>query len=426
MSLLEKLFIQARDNPNDESSSDVLEDAVMSASVFGESIDRTKAMEVPAFNASVDTIAGIVAALPIRLYHREEDRVTEIKNDKRVELLNCDTGDTLTAAEMKKAMVEDYFCSHGGFAYVNKVGNEVKSIHYVDANEVSEMHNEDPIFKKCEYMIRGKRYYDWQFIRILHDTRDGRFGRSVVSQNQNLLAIGYKTLQFEQGLVARGGQKRGFLKSARKLSDSVVRGLKKAFSRLYSDNTENFIVLNEGLDFQESNQTSLEMQLSEIKENNSNDIFSVFKLPAGIIRGGASEDDRDNFIRYCIMAILAEFTVALDRALLLESEKEDGYFFDFDLTEFAKANMRDRWAAWANAKKQGLVQIDEFRSSENLPPLGMDYVNIGLNDVLFDTDSKKLIIPNMAQVIDLETMTVLSAKTPQVNSEGGDNNEGNN
>ena len=204
------------------------------------------------------------------------------------------------------------------------------------------------------------------------------------------------------------------------------RGLKKAFSRLYSDNTENFIVLNEGIDFQESNQTSLEMQLSEIKENNSNDIYSVFKLPAGIIRGGASEDDRDNFIRYCIMAILAEFTVALDRALLLESEKEDGYFFDFDLTEFAKANMRDRWAAWANAKKQGLVQIDEFRSSENLPPLGMDYVNIGLNDVLFDTDSKKLIIPNMAQVIDLETMTVLSAKTPQVNSEGGDNNEGNN
>ena len=76
--------------------------------------------------------------------------------------------------------------------------------------------------------------------------------------------------------------------------------------------------------------------------------------------------------------------------------------------------MPDRWAAWANAKSQGLVQVDEFRASENLPPLGMDYVNIGLNDVLFDVAKRQMIIPNMGQVIDLNTMQVLSAQNPSV------------
>lgn len=426
MSIFERFLIQAREEPKEDTEPDTLEDALVSAGYKDGTIDSDNAMEIPAFKAAVDTIAGTVAALPIKLYEKREDRVREVEDDCRVELLNCDTGDTLTAVEMKRAMVIDYFVNKGGFAYVNRIGNEVRSIHYVDANEITELHNQDPIFKVGAYMIRGKTYHDWQFIRILHDSKDGRLGKSFVAQNQKLLSVGYKTLQYEQGLVTRGGQKRGFLRSQKKLSGEVIKSLKRAFSRLYSDNTENFVVLNDGIEFQESNQTSLEMQLSEIKESNSNDIFSVFKLPPGIIKGGATEDDRDNFIRYCVMAILSEFKVALDRALLLEEEKERGYFFDFDLSEFAKANMRDRWAAWANAKKQGLVQIDEFRSSENLPPLGMDYVNIGLNDVLFDTDKKQLIIPNMAQVIDLATMKVLSANNPDLKNEGegGDKNEG--
>lgn len=145
------------------------------------------------------------------------------------------------------------------------------------------------------------------------------------------------------------------------------------------------------------------MQLNENKETNANDIYAMFKMSPRIVRGGADENDRDNYTRYGLMPLLAEFKVALNRSLLLESEKGT-MFFDFDLSEFTKANMKDRWAAWASAKRNGLVMSDEFRASENMPPLGIHYVNMGLQDVLMNPEDETVIVPNMGTVIDLKNL----------------------
>ena len=92
MSFIEKFFIQARDDPKTEENTDSLEDALVSASLYSEDIDRQKAMEIPAYKAAVDTIAGTVAALPIRLYKKTNDSVVEVKGDKRVEPYCCRRG----------------------------------------------------------------------------------------------------------------------------------------------------------------------------------------------------------------------------------------------------------------------------------------------------------------------------------------------
>lgn len=396
-----------------------LNDQLLSALLYGSNVGKDEAMGIPAFAACVDVISSTVAALPVRLYERVGDRVQEVKDDRRVRLLNGETGDTLNATEMKAALVRDYYTDKGGFAYVCRVGNEVSSIHYVDPAHISFETNSDPIFKRYQILVDGRRFEPWQFVRILRNTRDGRRGQSVIEQNNQILKVAYSTLKFEESQVNRGGSKRGFLKSAKKLTEPILKQLRSAFHRLYSSNEENFVVLNEGVEFQEASETSLEMQLAETKAENSKDIYSLFKIPPAIIQGGATENDRDNFVRYCIMSLLAEIKPALDAALLLESEKGTRYF-DFDLTEFSKANMKDRWEAWANAKDKGLVQVDEFRYEENLPPLGMDYVNMGLNDVLYEPNKKQLIIPNMGTVIDLETMDVLSNKNPSLTPKSGE------
>ena len=423
MGFFDSLFTRDADHAETAAPSVHLEQqmdsALLSALLFQDTVGKADAMGIPAFAACVDVISSTVAALPVRLYRRVGNKVEEVRDDRRVRLLNGETGDALNATELKAALVRDYYTDKGGFAYVHRVGNEVESIHYVDPAHISFQANTDPIFKRYKILVDGKAYEPWRFVRVLRNTKDGRKGQSVIEQSNQLLNVAYTTLKFEQSQVQRGGSKRGFLKSPRKLAEPILRQLRTAFHRLYSSNAENFVVLNEGVEFQEASETSLEMQLAETKAENSKDIYALFKVPPAIIQGGATENDRDNFVRYCIMGLLAEMKPAFDAALLLESEKGT-YYFDFDLTEFSKANMKDRWEAWANAKDKGLVQVDEFRYEENLPPLDMSYVNMGLNDVLYDPGKKQLIIPNMGTVIDLETMDVLSSQNPSLAPKGGD------
>lgn len=412
-------FKRAETEEVTEETKDEEFDAIVRGKVEGTYVTKSMAMQIPAFGASVDMISGIVAAIPIRLYRRNGDQIEEVSDDPRVKLLNTDTGDTLTAPEMKKAMVEDYYTGKGGFAYINRVGNRVESLHYVKESDIATMANENPIFKRCQYLVGGNTYEDFDFIRILRATKDGRKGENLVDQNQAVLSVAFATMRFEHTLVKRGGNKRGFIKSAKKLGETALKALKKAWSTFYADSNENVVILNDGIEFQEASNTSVEMQLNENKETNSNDISMLFKMSPKIIRGGADENDRDNFTRYGLMPILAEFKAALNRSLLLEAEK-DTCFFDFDISEFTKANMKDRWNAWATAKRNGLVMPDEFRKAENMPPLGIKYVNMGLQDVLMDPVSDKVIVPNMGTVIDLSNLPASAGGDTAPTIEGGE------
>lgn len=394
------------------------------------SVGKEEAMAIPAFAACVDTISGTIASLPIKLFSDDGVETHEVLNDKRVRLLNGDTGDTLTAPEMIKAVVEDYYCSSvGGNIYVNRVRNEVKSLHYVECGSVQPLigSNYDPIFKQSGFLVQGREYFPWDFVRILHSTRDGRFGRSVIDANREALSVAYMTMLYERSLVARDGNKRGYLQSAKKLGTSALKSLREAWRRFFGRAEESMIILNDGVTFQEASATSTEMQLNENKQTNSEDIYAMFKMPPSIIRGGgtdnASKNDRDNYARYCIIPLLADFKAALNRTLLLEGEK-DNRFFDFDLSELTKADMKDRWEAWAIAKKNGFVKPDEVRRRENLPPLGLDYISLGLQDVLFDPVARKIIIPNMGKVIDLDNLPT-GENGNQKPFEGGEQDESN-
>lgn len=410
-------FKRAEEPKEEQETEPKIDIGLLFAMLNPDAMDKGRAMSIPAFGASVDMVSGIVSAIPIKLYRRAGDHVEEVEGDRRVELLNGDTGDTLTAPEMKKAMIEDYYTGKGGFAYVNRVGNEVKSLHYVKAEAVSQLVNEDPIFKVAKYLVNGKIYYDWQFIRIIRDTRDGRTGQSLVETNGTALAVAYLTMLFERSLVKGGGNKRGFIKAEQKLSPEKFEELKKAWENL-SSSDGTVMVLNRGLDFQEVSNTSVEMQLNENKETNGNDIYSMFKLPPSIVRGGATDVDRDNYVRYGLIPLVTELVASINRSMLLESEKGE-LFFDYDLTEFTKANMAERWGAWIDAKKNGLVNPDEFRKAENMPPLGIDFVNMGLQDVLYDAQKQQIVVPNMGQVIDLNDMT--PAADP--NAQGGEKSD---
>ena len=374
------------------------DDALLKALLGNETVTKEKALQVPTVSGGIDLIANIVASTPVRLYRENNGRAEEVKDDARVFLLNDEPGDTLSANEFWRAMVRDYYLGKGGYAYIHKERGAVKSLHYVDEAQVSIQKNADPIFKDFDILVQGNRYLPFDFVKILRNTRDGAQGIPITEENSTLIEAAYISLVFERNLVKRGGNKKGFLKSENKLEADVMQNLRDAFARLYSnDSAETAIVLNKGIEFQESSSTSVEMQLNENKVTNANEFAKLFHIPATVMEGKAGDADAAGLARLAAIPLMQVIQCALNRDLLLEKEKGTLYWA-FDTKELLKGDMASRFAAYKTALDANFMQIDEVRFAEDMPPLGLSWIKLGLQDVLYDPRTKQIYTPNTNQL----------------------------
>lgn len=371
--------------------------------LLNEDITKKEALEIPTVASCIDKIANAVSVLPVKLYKQEGEKTIEITGDARTNLLTKDTKDTLTAPQFWRAVTEDYFLSTGAYAYIYKTGNQVESIHYVENEYVSVNKNPDPVFKDYDILVWGKRYFPFEFLKILRKTKDGCTSKSVVEENNLMLKTAYNALVYENNLVQKGGNKRGFLKTKKKLTQAAIDALKEAFRKLYKNNEENVVVLNDGLEFQETANTSVEMQLNENKETNAKEIAKIFGIPISIIKGGATEEDQKNFIKYAITPFLNDIERSLDRDLLLESEKETHYFA-FDTKELTRGSIKERYEAYEIGLRNNFLQVDEVRDKEDLEALGIEWITLGLDQVLYNPKSGEVYTPNTNQTAKMKEL----------------------
>lgn len=394
-----------------------LEEILIQGGILTSEITKEQALNIPSVSACVELICTTIASLPINLY-QENGKTTEIvENDVRVSLLNDNTEDILDGYQFKRAMIEDYVLCGSGYAYINRVRNQVKSIHYVDNIHVGINKMPDPIFKEATILINGMPYEDWEFIKLTRKSKDGVTGKGIIKENNKALSVAYNTLLFEDDLLITGGNKKGFLRSQGRLSKEAVDELKLAWNNLYKNNTENVVILNNGLDFQEASSTSVEMQLSEHKTTNSSEVCKLFLVPPSILNGQASDEEYNNWIKICIVPILNAFECALNKDFLLPSEKES-FYFAFDTHELTRASIKERYEAYEIGTKNGILQIDEVRYKENLPPLGLNFIKLGLQDVLYNPETQEIYTPNTNQTNNMQDPT-------QATKEGDSTNDPN-
>ena len=387
------LFKVKKRNTESERS---IDDVLLSAILSQDSISCEQALNIPAVARCVNLISETVSMIPIKLYREDTadgKRKTVEVTDSRCDLLNEDTKDTLDGAQFKKALVRDYLLNGNAYAYINKQRNSVKSLHYVDSKNITINQNFNPIFKDYNILVHGQTYKPFEFLKILRATKDGARGSGIVEENGELLKVAYTTLKFEQNLVSTGGNKKGFINAKNRLTKEAIDALKAAWYKFYSNNDENVIILNEGLTFQEASNTSVEMQLNESKKSMSDSILELFGVP--------TDWSWETFIKTAVMPILATFECALNRDLLLEKEKKS-FYFAFDTKEIIKGDIKTRFEAYKTALESNLMQIDEVRYLENLEPLGLNFIKLGLQDVLFNPVTKEVYTPNTNQITNIE------------------------
>lgn len=376
--------IEQRAEPTQEVTPPV-SDVLLKALLNNEVITREKALTLPAVSGAVDFISNTIASMPVKLYKYKQGKVEELADDTRMRLLNGDTGDTLDAFQMKKAMVMDYLLGKGGYCYIERSRNEVVALRYVEDIYITVLKNFKPIYKDFVICVEGETYQPYDFIKLLRNTKDGASGVGLTVEVSKALETAYQTLIYQLSLVQSGGNKKGFLKSQRKLGQDEINTLKSAWSKMYADNSENVVVLNNGLEFQEASFSSVESQLDQNKNTLRDEINNIFHI---------YPDNFEQTFKEAIYPVLKAFETALNRDLLLEKEKKN-HFFEFDVKEIVRANLQERYQAYKLAKETGFMTLNEIRRAENMEFVeGLDVVNVGLGAVLYDIKTHQYYTPN--------------------------------
>lgn len=384
MGLFSRKRVETQERDITPENNEPLSDLLLSCFLNGEKLTREKVLTIPAVSSNIDLISSSIATMPVKLYKKNGEQIEEIPNDKRTSLLNGDTGDTLSAYELKYALIRDYYLGGGGFCYIHRNLNKVIGLHYVNNERVTINYNFNDIFKDYTIFVLGNSYKPYEFIKILRDTDNGCSGKSITEELSTALETAYQTQIYQLSQVRTGGARKGFLKSERRLGQDEINALKNAWRRLYSTSSENVVVLNSGIDFKEASTSSVELQLNESIKTLADQINNVFHI------GKTFEETYKN----SIYPLKVAFENALNRDLLLESEKGD-YFFRLDEKELIKANIKERYEMYEIATRCGLNTINELREFEGLNRIeGLDVVNLNLASVLYDINTQKFFVPN--------------------------------
>ena len=373
-------------------------------------VTRSSVLEIPSVASGVNIISSLIASIPIKLYEFKENEVVEVKNDKRVNLLNLKAENTMSAYQMKEEFIKDYLLQGNSYIFVNKPDykNEVESLHYVKEEYVSYMSNFDPVFKDMKILVNGKGYETSDFIILTRNSKDGIEGKGIIQSNNELLSTMLISMQREKKLATTGGVNRGIIKSAKKLSEQAMVALKRAWKNLYSGNN-NAMVLNDGMDFVTVSQTSKDMELYNNKTANIKLIHELIGVPNSVIDGSASDSEFNNWVKVTINPILIQLEIAFNNSLLFEAEKGIK-FFAFDTDEVLKSDIEKRYNSYEKGIKAGFLTLNEVRKWEQLrsiPNIG-NLIRMSQGEVLFDPDKNEIFNTNSS------TKTQLNEKGRQV------------
>ena len=373
-------------------------------------VTRQQALSVPAVASALFLISGIIAGIPVRMYKREGNTIAEILDDERIKLLNIETNSILGAYETKQAMINDLIMEGACYCYIGKNGNSAESLQYLPKHRVSLLDNGKLIDRQIYYLVDGNYYDNFNIMSAVRNCSDGVHGRGLLDDNAMHISSMYNALVYENGVISKGVRK-GFLKSEGRLTVKALEALKKAWRYMTSKlGKSDVIVLNKGITFESADSTAVENQLNESKQTNADLIYKIFGFTDKTF---IDEKAFNIFVKTTIMPIVNCFIEAINRSLLLETEK-GSYYFSLDMNDLLKADMLTRFNAYKTALESNWINVDEIRKREDLSPMGIDFVSMNLANVFYYPKTKKVYTPNTGAFGDLTTLKA---------EKGGENSE---
>jgi len=396
MGLFDKLFKSEVEERSTQNTADITEvnGAFSLDSLFiTNEITEEKLMKIPTAKACVDKISNTVAQMPVYLYKEGIDgSIEKITSDRRVRLLNHEANEFLNGYGLKRHMTKDFLIHGGSYVSIIEAGNTIVELHPLPAKSVviqKRIQNgfrtvgADIVLTSSEnssYVSKNAmKFKPYELMITLQDTHDGLTSKGILTHGQDIFKQALSEIEYTKNLYERGALPLGLLKTDARMTETQAASLRTAWANLYGgiSNSAKTVVLQEGMEYQALSLNPQDMQMVDARKGTNSEIAKIFNVPEGLVNDSASkytsiEQNNLHFLKHTLAPILASLESSMDRALLLEDEKNEGYFFRFETADLVRATEKERIDSVVAGVAGGIFTRNEGRAKFDLPNIPKD------------------------------------------------------
>lgn len=206
---------------------------------------------------------------------------------------------------------------------------------------------------------------------------DGCVGISPIEAHRE--AIGHSIAGAEYGAAFFGNsaQPNGALKMPQQISKDAADRIREDFKARFQgpENAHNLAIFDGGLEWVQMGMTNLDAQFLESRKYQSAEIYRIYRMPPHKV-GDLDRSTNNNiehqgieYVQDAMGSMMARWVGALNRDLLLESEKGK-YYFEFNPDALLRGDIRTRYEAYERGFRIGVLSENDIRRMENRNSIG--------------------------------------------------------
>jgi len=217
---------------------------------------------------------------------------------------------------------------------------------------------------------------------------DGVTGYSVIQLARNSIGLAQIQERYASQWFARGGRRPYYLEHPTKFKDNDFDKFREMWAKQYG-NTENFHnppILEGGLKYTELGFSPQDAQFLESRQFSVTEICRWYRISPHLVQDLSRatfaniEHLAIEFVQHTLMPWCVRWEKALNRTLLTDQEKKQGYYFKHNMNALLRGDFASRMAGFSTALQNGIMCPNEVRELEDMNPFdGGDDLHIQLN-----------------------------------------------
>jgi len=359
-------------------------------SAAGINVSPHLALECQPVKIGVQVRCDTLSILGLHLYKR--DGKARAEDNPLYKLLHDRPNDWTASTTFIAEMERDCIMYGRAFALANRVNGKIIELIKLDFATVTVECglNQEPTYKVSE-KNGGQREYSWR--DILDVPTLGNL--SEIKTAREAIGLTMAMEQHAAKLMGNGARPSGIIKAKGKLSDIAYNRIKNSWRGNHSgENAGGTAILEDGSEFEALTFSSVDLQFQEMRAFQIVEIARALGVPPNLIfdfsraTWANAETASQAYLTFKLIPRAKAWEGAITR--LLTDEEQATYYVEFDTNSLVRADIAARFEAYAKAIAARILNPNEARAKENLPPYegGDEFINPNIQSANGDNADK--------------------------------------